>query len=169
MQQTKLFALQRGKDMELCIEELMAFIGLNVAMGMLHLPQTKDYWSTSKILSTPWFPSIMSWDRFLKFLHLVDSTLQKKKGEEGYDPLFKIRFLVDHLAAVYPQYYFPSRYLSIDEMMVGTRCRVVFLQYLPKKPTKFGIKVWINSEAKSGYVLNFQIYTGSEEKTKEKV
>ena len=171
VQQTKLFALQRGKDMELCIEELMAFIGLNVAMGMLHLPQIKDYWSTSKILSTPWFPSIMSRDCFLKilkFLHLVDSTLQKKKGEEGYDPLFKIRFLVDHLAAVYPQYYFPSRYLSIDEMMVGTRCRVVFLQYLPKKPTKFGIKVWINSEAKSGYVLNFQIYTGSEEKTKEK-
>ena len=65
---------------------------------------------------------------------------------------------MDHLAAVYPQYYFPSRYLSIDEMLVGTRCRVVFLQYLPKKPTKFGIKVWINSEAKSGYVLNFQIY-----------
>ena len=37
----------------------------------------------------------MSLDRFLKilkFVHLVDSTLQKKKGEEGYDPLFKIRF-----------------------------------------------------------------------------
>ena len=64
-------------------------------MGMLYLPQIKDYWSTSKILSTPWFPSIMSRDRFLKilkFLHLVDSTLQKKKGEEGYNPLFKIRF-----------------------------------------------------------------------------
>ena len=52
--------------------------------------------------------------------------------------------------------------------MVGTRCRVSFLQYLPKKPTKFGIKVWVNSEAKSGYVLNFQIYTGSESGTKEK-
>ena len=66
VQQTKLFALQRGKDMEWCTEELMAFIGLNVAMGMLHLPQIKDYWSTSKILSTPWFPSIMSRDGFLK-------------------------------------------------------------------------------------------------------
>ena len=75
---------------------------------------------------------------------------------------------MDHLAAVFPQYYFPSRYISIDEMMVGTRCHVVFLQYLPKKPTKFGMKVWVNSEAKSGYVLNFQIYTGSESKAKEK-
>ena len=110
-------------------------------------------------------------DRFLeilRFLHLADSSLQKKKGEEGYNPLFKVRFLVDHLAVVFPQYYFPSRYISIDEMMVGTRCRVVFLQYLPKKSTKFGIKVWVNSEAKSGYVLNFQIYTGSKNKTKEK-
>ena len=44
--------------------------------------------------------------------------------------------------------------------MVGTRCRVAFLQYLPKKPTKFGIKIWINSEAKTGYVVNFEIYTG---------
>lgn len=171
MQQTILFASQKDKALEFCTEELMAFLGINVAMGILHLPQVKDYWSTDKILSTPWFPSIMSRDRFLtilKFLHLVDSTLQKRKGEEGYDPLFKIRFLVDHLAAVYPQYYFPSRHLSIDEMMVGTRCRVVFLQYLPKKPTKFGIKVWVNSEAKTGYVLNFQIYTGSENRTQGK-
>ena len=32
--------------------------------------------------------------------------------------------------------------------------------YLPKKPTKFGIKVFVNSEAKTGYVLSFDIYTG---------
>ena len=36
--------------MEFSIEELMAFIGLNVGIGMLHLPQVKDYWSASKIL-----------------------------------------------------------------------------------------------------------------------
>jgi len=53
-------------------------------------------------------------------------------------------------------------------MMVGTRCRISFLQYLPKKSTKFGIKVWINAKAKTGYVLNFQVYTGSETKAKEK-
>jgi len=42
-------------------------------------------------------------------------------------------------------------------MMIGTRCDVSFLQYMPKKPTKFGIKI---SEAKTGYVVNFEIYTG---------
>ena len=113
----------------------MAFIGISIAMGMLHLPRLKDYWSTNTILSTPWFPSVMSRDRFLvilRYLHLVDSSQQRKKGEEGYDPLFKLRPLIDHLNAVYPEYYKPSRQLSIDEMMIGTRCRVAFLQYIPK-------------------------------------
>ena len=44
-------------------------------------------------------------------------------------------------------------------MTIGTLCRVSFLQYIPKKPTIFGIKVWVNSEAKTGYVL---VYTGAE-------
>ena len=52
-------------------------------------------------------------------------------------------------------------------MMVGTRCRISFLQYLLKKPTKFGIKVFVNSEAKTGYVLTFQIYTGKVSSSEE--
>ena len=172
VQQTVLLATQKGKTLDFCVPELMAFIAISVAMGMLRLPRVVDYWSTHNILATPWFPSVMSRDRFLmilRYIHLADSSQQKKKGEDGYDPLYKVRPLIDHLNAVFPQYYQPARYLSIDEMMIGTRCRVAFLQYIPKKPTRFGIKVWVNSEAKTGYVLCFQVYTGASSKTsKEK-
>lgn len=56
---------------------------------LLHLPQVRDYWSTSEILATPciWFPSVMPQDRFfliLRCLHLVDTTQQKKKGDVVY-------------------------------------------------------------------------------------
>ena len=165
VQQTKLFAIQKGIDLSFCIEELMAFLGINIAMGLLRLPQIRDYWSKSKILSTPFFSSVMSRDRFqtiLRYLHLNDSSLQKKAGEEGYDRLYKIRPLLDHLVAVYPLYYQAAQHVSIDEMMIGTRCKVSFLQYMPKKPTKFGIKVWVLAEAKTGYVLSLQVYTGAE-------
>ena len=91
----------------------------------------------------------------------MDDREQKKKGEEGYDPLFKVRPLIDHLSAVFPVYYQPGCELSVDEMMISTRCRISFLQYMPKKPSKFGIKVWVNSESKTGYVLSFQVYTGA--------
>lgn len=34
---------------------------------------------------------------------------------------------------------------------------------MPKKPTKWGIKVWVLSEAKTGYIYDFRIYTGKGE------
>ena len=136
-------------------------------MGLLRLPRINDYWSRSKILSTPWFPSIMSRDRFhniLRYLHLNDSLQQKRHREEGHDHLYKVRPLIGHLRAVLSLYYQPAQQVSIDEMMIGTRCRVPFLQYLPKKPTRFGIKVWVLAEAKTGYTLDFQVYTGKQGK-----
>lgn len=166
VQQTKLFACQRGANFQFCIEELLAFIAINIAMGLLRLPELRDYWCRNEIIATPWFASIMSRDRFLlilRYLHLNDSSQQKKPGEVGHDPLYKVRPLLDHLSAVFPLYYQPSQNLSIDEMMIGTRCRVSFLQFLPKKPTRFGIKVWVNAEASTGYTLGLQVYTGAEE------
>lgn len=74
--QTNMMAAKKGVTLGLCIEELQAFIGMNIAMGMLRLPQIRDYWATDEVLSTPWFPSIMPRDRFfqiMRFLHLVDS------------------------------------------------------------------------------------------------
>ena len=166
VKQSNAYATSKGGVLDLHIEELKAFIGMNIAMGMLRLPQIRDYWAHNEILSTLWLPSIMPRDRFfsiLRFLHLVDNSLQKKKGEDGFDPLFKIRPMIDHLSAVFPRYYQLGQQLLIDEMMIGTRCHVSFLQYLPKKPTRFGIKVFVNAEAKSGYVLTFQVYTGKRE------
>ena len=77
------------------------------------------------------------------------------------------------MAAVFPIYYQPVQQISKDKMMIGTRCKVLFLQYLRKKPDgcfkylqykycteghtpRLGIKVWVNSEAKSGYVSSLQ-------------
>lgn len=88
--QSNNFAESKGVVLNLRSEELLAFIGMNIAMGLLRLPQVRDHWATDEILSTPWFPSIMPRDRFfdiMRYLHLVDSSLQKKKGEDGYDPL----------------------------------------------------------------------------------
>ena len=51
--------------------------------------------------------------------------------------------------------------------MVGTRCRIGFIQYMPKKPTKFGIKIWALAEARTGYCQQFQIYTGKTGDTQE--
>ena len=164
IEQSRLFAVQNGKKFSMSMEELLAFIGLNVVMRMVRLPHIHDYWSTKPIFRMPWFSAIMPRDRFYetsRFLHLVDSSLQKKKGKDGYDPLYKVRPLIVKTSETFEKYYTPKQELAIDEMMIGTRCRIHFLQYIPKKPTKWGIKVFVNAESSSGYVLKHQVYAGS--------
>lgn len=54
----------------------------------------------------------------------------------------------------------PQKDLSIDEAMVKFKGRLGMKQYMPMKPIKRGIKVWVCAEASSGFVCDFQVYTG---------
>ena len=56
-------------------------------MEIIRLPRVCDDWFTSPIFSLPWFPPIMSRDRFFKisrYLDLLDATKQKeRRGSVG--------------------------------------------------------------------------------------
>ena len=41
-------------------------------------------------------------------------------------------------------------------------------QYIPLKPIKRGIKVWILGDSVNGYILDFKVYMGKEGDTVEK-
>ena len=47
------YASDKGVKLDLQLEELMAFIGMNIAMGMMRLPQIRDYWAIDEMFSTP--------------------------------------------------------------------------------------------------------------------
>ena len=53
-----------------------------------------------------------------------------------------------------------NRELSVDEAMVGFKGRLSFIQYLPKKPTKWGMKAFVLADSSTGYVYNWRLYTG---------
>jgi hypothetical protein len=55
----------------------------------------------------------------------------------------------------------PDKELCLDEGMVLFKGRLAFEQYMPFKPTKWGLKVWVLTDAETGYILNFEIYCGS--------
>ena len=46
--------------------------------------------------------------------------------------------------------------------MIVFNGRQNFHQYMPAKPTKYGIKVWMAADASNGYVVNLSVYQGSE-------
>ena len=41
----------------------------------------------------------------------------------------------------------PHQNTSVDEAMIAFRGRLGFCQYLPGKPTKYGIKVWMRADS----------------------
>ena len=64
-------AVDTSQFISISKEELIAFIGLNIAMGVISLPKLNDYWSTDIIRSHPWFQSVMPRNRFRQILRYI--------------------------------------------------------------------------------------------------
>ena len=151
-------------------EEMHAFLGLNIAMGVSDLPEIHDYWATEPAFEMPWYRSVMSCDRFtqiLRCLHCSNSNAAKPRTDPEYDKQFKIRPILDSMSESCAVHYIPHEHIAIDEQMIGTRCRVSFIQYMPDKPQRFVIKLWALADSRNGYLSKFQVYTGKEKDTAE--
>ena len=106
----------------------------------------------------------MSGRRFeliMKFLHLNDSSKQPARGSNDFDKLYKIGPLLDKIVQSFKTVYTPHQNISVDESIIGFKGRLSWIQYLQKKPTKWGIKAWVMADASNGYVSNFKLYTGN--------
>ena len=49
------------------------------------------------------------------------------------------------------------------EGMIAFKGRLSFRQYMPAELTNYGTKVWIAADSKNGYIINYNVYLGSEE------
>ena len=155
--------LHSWKKKLLTVSELLRFLALVIVMGVIRFPRMEDHWAQKWPYGSHSFGKIMSRDRFsmiLKFFHVNDNCKYIKKGEIGHDPLHKIRPLLTLLLRNFNECYIPNKELSIDEAMVSFKGRAWFLQYMPKKPKKWGLKAFSLADARTGYTLNWRLYTG---------
>ena len=56
--------------------------------------------------------------------------------------------------------YTPEKELPLDEAMIRFKGRLYFIQYMPKKPTKWGLKAFVLADSKTGYTFRWHLYTG---------
>ena len=146
-------------------QDMKSFLALVLLMGIDQRPSYELSWSTDKYLSTPGLREIMPRNRFLSilcFLHVVDNNDAIPRGQRGHDRGFKIRPLINLLVPLWQRYYAPAKEISVDESMIPFKGRTGILQYLPKKPNKWGLKAWGLADAKSGYMWNWSLYLGKE-------
>lgn len=147
-------------------EEMKAFLGIWINMGLIRKPSIKSYWDTCHDSQrTPWFNEHFGRDRFLlmlKFLHFVNNDEQPELGHPDRQ-LFKVAPLVEHFNTTFSSCYVPSKDIVIDESMVGFRGRTPNLRrYLPnKRHSRFGVKIWCLADSSNGYLHTFEVCQGT--------
>jgi hypothetical protein len=68
------------------------------------------------------------------------------------------------LNQAYAKFYGPSEHLSVDEVIVKFKGRVIFRQYIPKKRKCFGIKIYKLCD-NSGYTYDMRVYLGKDSRS----
>lgn len=131
-------------------------------MLMAHVKKhdLREYWSNDDIIKTPVFGRFMSRDRYraiYKFMHFSPMV-----GPVPDDRLFKIRSLMTMLQENITKCFRPYQKLVIDESLILFRGRLGFIQYIPLKRHRFGLKFFVLCDCQTGYVLDFIIYTGTD-------
>ena len=98
------------------------YVGMLIAIGLVNLQAMSDFFSMEPTLSHPWFPSILSRDRFQqinRYFH-VSETLYPN------DKLAKLQAVVDNAITKFRALWTPPREISIHEQMIRTLlpCRI---------------------------------------------
>ncbi|CAK9816234.1 PiggyBac transposable element-derived protein 4 [Anthophora plagiata] len=140
------------------LSELYCFFAVSFLMTRNKKLSLVEYWSVDKLLRSDIFGEIMSRDRYFKLLEMLHFN-----HDDGpiNDRLCKIRKITDMLRKKFSQTFQPYQQLCIDESLLLYKGRLSFKQYIPSKRSRFGIKSFILSDCKTGFIQDIIVYAGS--------
>ncbi len=137
-------------------QEIKNFIGILLKMCIVQMPRYRMYWENCTRYDN--VAKVMSRNRFeeiKRFLHFVDNSTRPLQGSPDTDKLFKIRPLFEKLRKNCLQIK-PEEHNSIDEQMIPFKGRSNLRRYLPKKPKKWGFKLF-SRNGQSGFCYDFDM------------
>ena len=140
--------------------ELLAIIGILIAAGV-HRQNKENLDNMSKGDALPLIRATMSRDRFKMMLRFIRFDNENTRAERAQtDKAAPIRDIWIMLNRNLEKAYKPYECITIDEQLFPFRGHTKFTQYIPSKPSKYGIKVFWACGASNAYPLQGQIYTG---------
>ncbi len=147
-------------------EEIWAYFGFMILMGINWLPALSDYWRKDSTYHYAPVADRIPRDRFFaisRYLHFMDNRALVGRDDPSYDKLGKVRPVLNILAERFLACFAPHCQNAIDEGMIPFKGRSSMKQYMPKKPTKRGFKAWVRADSVKGYVCEAEIYTGKQD------
>ena len=111
----------RQEEWKTTEEEIKAYFGFQILMGINVLPEMRDYWSKDEKLHYSPVASKISRDRFeeiSRYLHFANNATLPGRLEEGYSRLQKVDPVIQAVRNRCLNLYQPHRENAIDEAMV---------------------------------------------------
>ncbi|XP_071509821.1 piggyBac transposable element-derived protein 4-like [Diadema antillarum] len=149
------------------VEEMKCYLGIRLYLSIMPLPEMCWMWSSDDVFGHLRIAKFMSRKRFEGIsvhFHANDRTQHLPKEHPNHDKLHLVRPVLNEVLANCVQQYNPHQNCSVDEAMIAFCGRLGFRQYIPSKPTKYGIKVWMRADPMNGYCNEFQVYVGLQQK-----
>ena len=87
------------------------------------------------------------------------------RGQEGYDPLYKLGSPYHTIIELFGKTYYPTKNIAIDEGLVPWHGNIHFRVYNLDKPDKFGLKSYQLCD-ETGYCCVYELYTCKRPATK---
>lgn len=140
-------------------EEIRRYLGCLIYMSVFSYPNLDSYWGKNAFEPIRKCMSLKRFTTIKKYLSFQDESQRKKKGELGYDPLFRIRTLSNKLNERFDSIPKTAR-LCVDEQMCSTKTKHHLRQYMPNKPHKWGVKLFVLCDS-HGYAYRFEVYNGA--------
>jgi len=128
-------------------------------MGLVDLPSYKLFWRKHPLFENSFVKSHISkkeYEFIVRFLHFEDKNVE--------DKISKIRNLVAYFNTLWTKYSPLCKTYTIDETMIPYRGRLGIKQYMPNKPCKYGIKIYVFASSELAYVQKWHIYSGKYDK-----
>lgn len=145
--------------------EIQKLLGCIFIMSYNKLPGIKHYWSGKESLGNRAIEKALSRDRFMTVvskLYFASPVKPPNPSKSYYTDE-----LLSCLKYTFSKCRQDSVYQSIDESMTKFKGRSSLKQYMPLKPTKRGIKLWLRCDAGSGYIYDMNVYCGKESTIRE--
>lgn len=140
--------------------EIMIALGCSFVMSYNRLPHFSHYWSSNASLGNEAIKTAISRDRcMLLFSKLYCNEPEKP---DSVSKLYYVEEITSCLKTTFQKCRADSAVQSIDESMTKFKGRTVLKQYMPLKPVKRGIKIWLRCDSLTGYTYDFNVYCGKE-------
>jgi len=111
----------------------------------------------------PIFATTMSLQRFtniMRALRFDDKSTRTERISTSGNQAAAVQDIFDLFLAKCRSSYYCGPSVTIDEQLISFHGRCRFRMYIPSKPGKYGLKLWIMADSDSYYCADAQLYAG---------